>query len=215
MTDKHTIKAERRDCFGKNEMHRLRAKGRIPAVVYGPTDGNTPIMVDNRELTQLLGRISVENTIVEVQVEGDKSYQTLIREVQKHPFRPELRHIDFYCVPTGRRVHVEVPVVLHGNPIGVRTQSGLLQHVLRDVTLSVLASDIPEQLVVDVTELHINESLHVSDLPKGNWEVLHEEDQTVVTVVAPTVTKAEAEEAAEAAASAEPEVIRRRETEEE
>jgi large subunit ribosomal protein L25 len=221
MTEKHTITAEIRNRFGKGEMHRMRAEGRIPAVLYGPNEETIAISLDNQEITHLLQRITVENTLIELKLAGKakKSYQTLIREVQHHPYRPFLQHVDFYCVPEGRKVHLEVPIVLHGTSVGVRMQGGLIQHVLRDLEIMVLPTQIPEHIVVDISELKIGDSIHVEHLAKGDYDVLTDPHQTVVTVVPPVVIKEPVEEveAVEAVEEepAEPEVIsRKKETEE-
>ena len=112
-----------------------------------------------------------------------------------------------------RPVTVEVPIMLHGSPFGVRTQGGLVQHVLRDLEISVLPANIPEHIVVDITDLNIHESIHVEDIPKGDYEILSDLGSTVVTVVPPVIYKepevaevAEGEEAEEVAEAAEEEV---------
>jgi len=216
MTEKHTITAEIRNRFGKGEMHRMRAEGRIPAVLYGPNEETIAISLDNQEITHLLQRITVENTLIELKLAGKakKSYQTLIREVQHHPYRPFLQHVDFYCVPEGRKVHLEVPIVLHGTSVGVRMQGGLIQHVLRDLEIMVLPTQIPEHIVVDISELKIGDSIHVEHLTKGDYDVLTDPHQTVVTVVPPVIIKEPVEEveAVEAVEEepAEPEVISRK-----
>ena len=218
MARKYVLKAETRDSFGKNEMHRLRKRGFVPGVVYGPGQKPLAVSVDNHELSHLLQEITFENTIIELKLSGKsrKRLQTLIREVQRHPFKPIIQHVDFFCVPEGRKVHVEIPIVLHGSPVGVRTQGGLLQHELRDLEILVLPGEIPEQIVVDITDLEIHDSIHVEDLPKGNYEVLTDPKRTVVTVVSPVVHRVAAEEVAAAepeAAGAEEAVVQPSEAE--
>lgn len=229
MTKNYRLKAKTRDRFGKSEMHRLRNEGRVPAVVYGPNDDSLAISLDTKEVSYFLQHVSFENTVIQLDITGKvkKSFQTLIRDVQQHPYKPQIQHLDFYLVAKDRYVAVEVPIILHGSPTGVRTQGGLVQHVLRDLEISVLPANIPEQIVVDITDLNIHESIHVEDLPKGDYEILTEAGRTVVTIVPPVVYKepepvevAEGEEAEEeveeevAAAAAEeeetePEVIGR------
>jgi large subunit ribosomal protein L25 len=122
--------------------------------------------------------------------------------------------VDFYCVPEGRKVHLEVPIVLHGTSVGVRMQGGLIQHVLRDLEIMVLPTQIPEHIVVDISELKIGDSIHVEHLAKGDYDVLTDPHQTVVTVVPPVIIKEPVEEveAVEAVEEepAEPEVISRK-----
>jgi large subunit ribosomal protein L25 len=183
------VKAQTRDRFGKGEMHRMRDEGLVPGVVYGPDEETVSLMVDAKEMFHLLNHVSIENTIVDLDLSGEvkKKYKTLIREVQRHPFKEVLRHIDFYCVPKGRKISVQVPIVLHGTAIGVTEQGGIVQHALRELEIMVLPTDIPEQIVVDISELHINESIHVSDLKDEGFEILSDELSSIVSVVPPVV----------------------------
>ena len=218
MTVAKKLKAETRDSFGKSEMRRLRKTGRVPAVVYGPGDEAVSVSLDQKEVTHLFQEISVESTVIDLSITGsvNKSHQILIREVQRHPYRPEIRHLDFFCLAKDRSVHVEVPIVLHGTSIGVRNQGGIVQHVLRELEILVLPSEIPEQVVVDITDLEIGDSIHVEDLDVGDFEVLTDPKNSVVSVIPPTVIKeptveleAEEEELVEGEEPEEPEVIGR------
>lgn len=195
------FKARTRDRFGKGEMHRMRAAGQVPGVVYGPEEETVALMVDAKELHYLLNHISTENTIIDLDLSGavSKQYKTLIREVQRHPFKPILHHVDFYCVPMDRKISVRVPIVLHGSPVGVAEQDGIIQHVLRELEIMVLPTSIPEQIDVDISELHIHESIHVADLEKGDFELLTNEHRTIVSVVPPVVIVEPVEEEEELA----------------
>jgi large subunit ribosomal protein L25 len=208
-----TLNAAPRQDSGKGPARRLRRAGRIPAVLYGRGEQTRLLSVDGRELERLFSRISVESTIIDLRVEGErKPVRALVREVQTHPFRSEILHVDFYQVHAGERVHVEVPVRLVGHAAGVRA-GGILEQVLHNLAVRCLADQIPEAIEVDVTNLEIGQSLHVGDLqvPAG-VEVETEADRTVCTVVAPTVsavgTTAEAGEGV--GGQVEPELIRRR-----
>jgi large subunit ribosomal protein L25 len=183
------LNAETRDRFGKGEMHRMRVEGYVPGVVYGPDEETVSLMVKERELSQLLGRISVENTIVDLALSGKvkKNYQTLIREIQRHPFKPVLNHVDFYCVPKGRKISVEVPIILHGSPKGVTEEGGMLQHVLHSLEIMVLPTNIPEHITVDISGMHLHDSIHVADIATEEFEVLTDQKRTIVTVVAPAM----------------------------
>ncbi|HLA40179.1 MAG TPA: 50S ribosomal protein L25 [Candidatus Glassbacteria bacterium] len=189
MSRNASLKAITRDVFGKGEMHRLRATGRVPAIIYGPGEETVPVSVDEHELSILLQRVSFENTIIDLAVSGkvEKKYQTLIREVQRHPYRSQFHHLDFYSVPMDREIVVEVPIILHGNPLGVRNEGGLIQHVLRDLEILVLPNKIPEHLVIDISELHLHESIHVEDLAGGDYKILTDSRRTVVTIVSKQV----------------------------
>lgn len=223
MTISIALKAETRDSRGKNEMRRLRKMGRVPGVVYGPSDEPIPVSLDHKEVSHLLQGITVENTVIDLSISGsvEKSYQTLIREVQRHPYKSEIRHLDFYCLGQDRTVTLQVPIVLHGSAAGVRNQGGLVQHILRDLEISVLPSKIPDQIVVDITELEIGQSIHVEDLKIGDYELLTDPKSTVVSIIPPTVIKeptgeeAEAEGVAAEGEAEEPEVIGREKESEE
>jgi len=224
MTEIKKLKAETRDCFGKNEMRRLRKEGRVPGIVYGDGEDPLPVSVDHRETAHLLQGITVENTVIDLSISGKvkRNREVLIREIQRHPYKPELWHLDFFCLAKGRTVHLDVPIVLRGASVGVRNQGGLLQHVLRDLEILVLPSNIPEQVVVDITDLKIGDSIHVEDLDIGDFEVLTDPKTSVVSVIPPTViaeptveAEAEEEELGEAEEAAEPEVIGREKESEE
>jgi len=193
------IKAQTRDRFGKGEMHRMRSEGLVPGVVYGPEEETVSLMIDEKELSHLLSRISIENTIVDLQLSGGvkKSYQALIREVQRHPFKAIIRHVDFYCVPKGRKIPVEVPIVLHGHPLGVTEEGGLIQHVLRELEIMVLPDNIPEQIDVQIGEMHLHDSIHVSEIETGDYEVLTDPKRTIVTIIAPVLVTETVEEEGE------------------
>ncbi|MBN2289570.1 MAG: 50S ribosomal protein L25 [Candidatus Glassbacteria bacterium] len=225
MTVEKKLKAETRDNFGKNEMRRLRRAGRVPGIVYGPGEEPLSVWLDHKEVAHLLHGITVENTVIDLSISGkvNRNHQTLIREVQRHPYKPEIQHLDFYCLAKGRSVNVEVPIVLHGTPVGVRNQGGLVQHVLRDLEILVLPAQIPEHIVVDITDLEIGDSIHVEDLDLGEFEVLTDLKTAVVSVIPPTLVKEPTAEEEEAAAEElavgeepeEPEIIgRERESEE-
>lgn len=211
------IKAETRDRFGKGEMHRMRNEGFVPGVVYGPDEDTVSLMVNEKELSTLLGRISIENTIVDLQLSGGvkKSYQTLIREVQRHPFKSILRHVDFYCVPKGRKIPVEVPIVLHGHPIGVTQEGGIIQQALRELEIMVLPTNIPEQIDVNIGELHLHDSIHVADLTFADFEVLTDPKRTIVSIIAPALVPETVTEGAEVSAVGDVKVIGEEEEEKE
>jgi large subunit ribosomal protein L25 len=202
-----------RDNGGKGVARSLRSTGRIPAVIYGHGRDPQPLSIDTRELEKLLSHISAENTVIDLNVDG-RSSRTLIREIQRHPFKRQILHVDFQELVAGEKVIVRVPVILMGVPAGVRMDGGVLDQTLRELEVEVDPANIPNHIEVDVTELHIGSSVHVSDitLPEG-VEVVGDEDASVCVVSAPRA--AVEETAAEAAeASAEPEVIRAKKTDE-
>src|SRR5215469_11510136 len=208
-----TPRAER----GKGAARALRRAGRVPGVVYGHAREPQPLTIDTRELDRLLEQISAENTVVELDLGGHTS-RTLIREIQRHPFRRQVLHIDFQELVAGEKVTVRVPIVLTGSPVGVRVDGGVLDQTLRDLEIEVDPVNMPNHIELDVTNLAIGASLHVSDLalPPG-VEAINEPDTTICVCAAPRAvieeTPAAAAEAVEPAA--EPEVIRKAKTEEE
>lgn len=190
------LKAEKRDARGKGVARKLRAAGRLPAVVYGQGGEALSITLDTAETSQLFHGISVENTIVDLSVEGEESFQTLVREIQVHPFRPDVMHVDFYRLQKGVKVDVEIPVHLIGTPVGVKTGGGILQQVVYELPVKVIPSMIPESFDIDVEAIEVGGSIHVSDLtlPEGVEEIGLDADQTICTVVLPRAVVAEDEE---------------------
>jgi len=182
-----TLSAEKRSDSGKGAARQLRAAGRIPAVVYGQGDEGLSVSLDAHEADLLFHRISVENTIVNLEVPGeDEPISTLVREVQTHPFKSSILHVDFYRIQKGVEVEVEIPVHTEGTPIGVREGGGILQLVIHDLPVACIPSKIPDQISIDVSELDVGAALHVSDItvPEG-VRVLIDEERTLATVNLP------------------------------
>lgn len=212
------LRAQPRTETGTPAARRLRREGLVPATVYGHGEDSESLQVDRRQLEQLLGRISVENTLVDLEVEGRETQKVLIREVQKHPWRPQLLHVDFFHIRADEKVRVEVPLRLVGTPAGVRNSGGILQQSRHEIEVECLPHEIPEYFEIDVSGLEIGDSLHVADLNTGGVRPLEELDLTLCTVLPPAVIPAEEEEEALAEAELEelePEVIRRAREEEE
>ncbi len=203
------LSATKRTASGKGASRKLRRDQQIPGIIYGHNREPQMLALDWRELERMLERVSPETTIIELDIEGTTA-RTLIREIQRHPFRRQVLHVDFLEIVAGQRVTVNVPIVLVGTPAGVRNSGGVLDQILREVTVDVDPSNIPNHINVDVSALEVNESVHVANLvvPEG-VEIQDDADATVCVVAAPRV-EAEAEPAAEAAApGAEPELIRK------
>jgi large subunit ribosomal protein L25 len=217
-----TLEAVKRDGRGKNEANRLRAGGKIPAVFYGPgKDGKAPegvaVAVDPKAVLRILHSDTGANTLINLKLDGSEA-RVMVREYQLDPITHGLLHADFYQLAMDKAIVVTVPVMIKGEAKGVKQQGGLLDFVTRDIEVECLPTDIPENIVVDVTELMLHESIRVRDLqvdPK--WKAVSEAETMLVHIVMP---KAEEEpaaatvEAAAAAAPAEPEVIKKGKTEE-
>jgi large subunit ribosomal protein L25 len=173
----------------------MRRGGKVPAVIYGRGREPADLEVDGVALSRLLEKIVPESTIVELTVDG-KPVKTLIREVQRHPVRPGIVHVDFYEIRAGQRIRVAVPIHCVGIPEGVRNQGGTLDQVIRNVEIEVLPDDIPERVELDVAALTIGKSLHISDLVIPKAHVLMDAALTVATVVAPRIEEVAAPAAA-------------------
>ncbi len=210
-----TLTAVTREGRGRNEARRLRRRGQVPGVVYGREDRRgVPIAVDPHVLSRILQSESGMNTLITLRLDQDAPARVLIKECQLDPVRSELLHVDFYRVAMDRAVIVTVPVVLKGEPAGVKQQSGLLDFVHREVQIECLPGEIPEQIQADVSELLIGQAVRLRDVLSGvQWKPVSDPEMLIAHVIAP---KAEEEEAvaapAEAAAApeaAEPEVIKK------
>ncbi len=204
-----TLSATLRSESGKGAARALRRAGSVPAVIYGHKRQPMSLAVPTRELERLLERVSAETTVVELSIDGKVS-RTLIREIQKHPFKKQLVHIDFLELVAGEMITVNVPLVLVGVSVGVRSFGGILDQTMRELAVTVDPSSIPNHIDVDVSELGVGDSIHVRDLklPAG-ITVLDDPDASVVVVAAPKVNATDAAaDAAAAAATAEPEVLR-------
>jgi large subunit ribosomal protein L25 len=202
-----SLSGETRTETGKGVARKLRAAGRVPAVVYGHAREPQSLSLNTRDLEKLLSTIAAGSTVVELSL-GGATTKTLIREVQRHPFKKQIMHVDFQELVAGEKVIVSVPLVFVGVPEGVRLSGALLEQILHSVEVRVDPSSIPNHIDVDVVHLAMGHSLHVRDLvlPEG-LEVLSDEDATICAVIAP---RAVVEEAAEGdAAAAEPELIRK------
>jgi large subunit ribosomal protein L25 len=215
-----TLKAEKRQGRGKNEARRLRASGRIPAVLYGAEKGKaTEIAVDPKNLLRILHSESGVNTLIGLQLDGGDT-RVLVKEYQLDPIDHELLHADFYQVAMDKPITVTVPIVLKGEAKGVKQQGGIVDFVHREIEIEVLPADIPENITVDVSELMLHEGVRVRDLQTEGvkWKATSEADMMIVHVVplrAEEPAPAAAEAAAAAATPAEPEVIKKGKTEKE
>ncbi|HKI96369.1 MAG TPA: 50S ribosomal protein L25 [Gemmatimonadales bacterium] len=211
-----TIAAERRTGTGKGAARQLRATGRVPAVIYGHGRAAESLSVVGAEIEKALIGIAAESTVIDLTIDGSP-VKTLIREIQRHPTRPDIIHVDFYEIHADETLTLEVPIRLVGVPDGVRNGGGVLDQVLREIEIEVLPANIPEHVDVDVTDLAIGHSVHVSDLEVPNATVLTDPETTICTVVPPRVEEevVPAAEVVETEGEEEPELIRKPKAEEE
>ncbi len=201
-----SLGAETRTDTGKGVARKLRAAGRIPGVVYGHAREPQALSVVTRDFEKLLQHTAVSSTVVELTLGGAVT-KTLIREIQRHPFKKQILHIDFQELVAGEKVSVNVPLVFIGTPEGVRLSGGLLEQILHSVEVLVDPANIPNHVDVDVTHLTNGHSLHVRDLviPAG-LEVMTDQDATICAVVAP---RAVVEAVVVEEGAAEPELVRK------
>jgi large subunit ribosomal protein L25 len=217
--EQNVLEARPREAGTKNHARRVRREGKIPGVVYGAGKNATPVSVDPRHVMRILRSDSGHNTIFDLALDGERT-KAMIVDWQYEPIKGSLLHIDLKRIAMDKALRVNVPIVLQGVPVGVKTEGGILEQMLREVEIECLPADIPGHIDVDVSELTFGKVLRVSDLPHNpKLKFLSDANQPVAHVtsvkeeVAPTP-----EAAAEAAAApAEPEVIKKgkAETEEE
>ena len=214
-----TLDAVKREGRGKNEANRLRAAGRIPAVVYGSKkEGKAPegvaLAVDPKSLLRILHSDSGANTLISLRVDGTEA-RVMVKEYQLDPVTHQLLHADFYQLAMDKVITVTVPIELKGESRGVKVQGGIVDFVTREIEVQCLPTDIPGRIDVDVTELMLHESVRVKDLAQDpKWKAMTDGETMIVHVVMPKAEESAAaatDATAEAApaVAAEPEVIKK------
>jgi large subunit ribosomal protein L25 len=222
------LEASSRDSFGKNEARRTRRAGRVPAVLYGAAgDGAgkeaTPIAVDPKALLKILHSESGANTLISLKLAGESDTRVLVKEYQLDPVTHQLLHADFYRIAMDRAILVTIPVVVKGEPKGVKQQGGILEFIRREIAIECLPGDIPEHVEIDVSELMLHQGVRVREIATNvKWTTKSDPDMMLLHVILPKAEEAaataEAEAAETVAVPAEPEVIKKgkkEETEEE
>jgi len=220
------LEAIARETFGKNEARRTRREGKVPGVLYGGDGAKaTPISVEPKALLKILHSESGANTLISLKLSGTADTKVLVKEYQLDPVTHQVLHADFYRVAMDKLIQVTIPVVVKGEPKGVKQQGGILEFIRREIEVECLPADIPENVEVDVSELMLHQGIRVRDLtvdPK--WTPKSDPDMMLVHVIMPKAEEVAAPAAGEAAAAAapvapaEPEVIKKgkkEETEEE
>ena len=182
-----TLQAEKRETRGKNEARRLRANGRIPAVLYGSEKGKAvEISVDPKVLSRILHSESGVNTLIGLQLDGGDT-RVLVKEYQLDPIGHKLLHADFYQVAMDKTLTLTVPIVLKGEARGVKQQGGIVDFVNREIEIEVLPGDIPEHIDIDISELLMNQGVRVRDIHTegAKWKPVTDADLMIVHVVPP------------------------------
>jgi large subunit ribosomal protein L25 len=207
-----TLQVEKREELGKNAARRLRARGLIPAVVYGAEpDKATQITVDPKVLLRILHSESGVNTLIGLQGLGTDEARVLVKEYQLDPITHRMLHVDFYQVAMDKALQVTVPIVLKGDARGVKQQGGIVDFVYREIAIECMPADIPENITIDISELMLNQGIRVRDLQSdgAKWKPISDPDTMIVHVVALRVEEAPAAEPATPTATAEPEIIKK------
>ena len=202
------LKAEPRPNVGRSAVRKLRARGLIPAVIYGGNNKPQALQVAARDINAVMSQASGENVLVELEIVGDSPSRTaLVQEVQHSPVSGGIRHLDFHAISMDQMIEAEVPLEPVGTAVGVKTFGGLLEQSLRALPIECLPGDLPDRITVDVSQLDIGDAIHVRDiqLPQGVTSKV-QLDLTAFSVLAPAVEEEPVAAEAEAAAAG-PEVI--------
>jgi len=208
--EKVELQAKIREQTGKKANKALRKDGLIPCVVYKQGEKTQPLFISSSDLYHALHTSAGENVLITLKIQKDSSAAkpktVMIKEMQHHPFKEDVLHVDFHEISLHERLKVNVPIVTKGEAIGVKRDEGILEHILWELEVECLPTEIPEKIEVDVTEFEIGTSVHVKDLdvPTG-ITVLADPEQVVVTAAAPKIEEEAPAEGEEELA--EPEVI--------
>ena len=207
MKEQVILQAEERSRTGKGAARQLRRDGLVPAVVYGHERTTSSLSVEADELKMLLSHISASSTVIDLRVGSGRSRQVLIREIQRHPFRSEILHVDFLLIREDQSIRVEIPLHLTGDAAGT-SEGGILQQNRHEIAIECLPSEIPGAFDLDISELGIGDSLYVSDIDAGGVTVLDDLEIMICTVQHPAlvIEEEEVEEEVEEG-ELEPEVI--------
>lgn len=204
-------RTKKREDLAKSATNEIRNSGRIPAVVYGKNKDPKTVSVDSVDLVKTV-RDEGRNAVISLQVEGSDSVDVMLHDYQIDPIKDDLLHADFYIVNMSEEMDVEVSLRLEGESKGEK-EGGVLQQPFYEVQVRAKPNDIPEEIVVDVSELDVNDSLSISDLKvTGNYEFLDDPDTTIASVVPPTT---EEDLETDTDENAEPEVIKEKDEAEE
>ncbi len=215
------LKAWLRDPRGKEIAKKMRHEGFIPAVVYGKGKKSLTVKVGKKDFMKIVGTQMGSNVLLDLKIEDSKKdagdHTVMVKEIQQHPISLDPLHIDFYKISLKDKIKVKVQVHTKGEPVGVKQEGGILEHVLWEIEIECLPTQIPDRIEIDVASLKLNDSVYVKDLkmPSDDIKVLTDPSQIVVACVMPKQEEeVKPEEAAEAAA-AEPEIIKQKKTLEE
>ncbi|MCE5195207.1 MAG: 50S ribosomal protein L25/general stress protein Ctc [Nitrospiraceae bacterium] len=216
--ERATLNVEKRTKAGKGVARSLRREGMIPAVIYRAGD-SIPITLSKKAIAEFIKATAGENTLVDLKFSDGGNKLALLKEYQRDPINGDILHSDFFEVSLKEKIIVKVRVVTTGEPLGVKRDGGILQHVMREIEVECLPDNIPGHVEIDISNLEIHHAVHVRDLNIGkDVKVMTDPGEVIVTVNAPAVEK-EVAPAAEGVVAApevtEPEVIKKGKKEEE
>ena len=207
-----TVKAENRDAFGKNACRRLRKQGLIPAVLYGEGMTSVPLVLAKKDVILILKSDTGENTIFKVAFDS-KSQDAMFKDVQVDSSTDELIHADLIQISMDKAIRVNVPVLLQGDPIGVKTEGGFVDFMTREIEVECLPKDIPENIKIDISPLHLHQSFKISDIAAPDGVRLISDPSSVVVLISVPHKEEEVvkpvEEGVVAVEPIEPEVIKK------
>jgi len=206
------LDVEQREEIGRSKVKDLRSEGFIPAVVYAEGKDSKAIKVSHRQLLQLVHQYRIENVVINLRMKDNekaKARPCLIKEVQYHPVKGDIIHVDFNEISLNKAIKVNVPIVAKGEPIGVKQEGGSLEHILWEVEIECLPAAMPKEIEVDVSALKIGEAIHIKDIKfSPDIKVLNSPNAVVLSVSAPLKEEVAAEAALEGEEKKEPEVIK-------
>ena len=205
------IRGEKREKFGKNACRRLRVEGKMPAILYGAETSNVPLIVKKNDIISILKSESGENTIFQVSYDSE-TREVMIKDVQTNPVTDEILHVDLIQILLDKAIRVSVSVVPTGEAVGVKTEGGFIDFITRELEVECLPRDIPEHIEVDISSLHIHQSLKTGDImPPEGVKIVSDKDSVVLHIDVPPEEKVvEGEKEEEVIAEGEePEVIKK------
>jgi large subunit ribosomal protein L25 len=183
MSEKVVVKAEKRENSGKGFARRLRVAGKIPVIVYGGGGESVSVAANLSELAAILRSDSGQNTVFSLEVAGEPITDVIFQDRQIDPIKGRLLHADLRRLSKGEKVEVTIPVHLIGDPIGAKSEGAVLDQQLREIKVLCLAISIPDSIEVDVSNLDVNQSIHISDIKFGEGMEVHEDPETLVASI--------------------------------
>jgi large subunit ribosomal protein L25 len=193
------LKAMPRTETGKGSARKTRMEGLIPAVLYGEGEEPRSLTVNYKDFYSVIHTAAGENVILDLTVEGAGAgaCKAIVKDIQYHPVRRDILHVDFQHISMTKEITVNVHIEVEGVPVGVKTKGGILELIMREVEVECLPASIPDKIVVDVTDLDVGDSLQVKDLKVSGGTLVSDPESTVLTIVAPSVIEEKKVEVAE------------------